>query len=129
MRTMAHRFQFFRAGGVDQVAIRDGADLLALRDLDQKLWVALAMPTKGIAMDPDTLALLDHDGDARIRVQDILAAVTWADQTFKRPNDLLTSQLVVELTALKDDKVIGAAKRMLSDLGKGAVGAISVEDT
>ena len=42
---MTQRWQFFRAGAVDQVSLRDGADLLALPKLDQKLWVALAMPT------------------------------------------------------------------------------------
>ncbi len=40
---MLHRWHFFRAGAVDQVTLRDGFDLLALPDLDQKLWVALAM--------------------------------------------------------------------------------------
>jgi len=85
---MAHRFQFFRAGGVDQVSLADGADMLALGELDQKLWVALAMPTKGVAIDPDTLALLDGDADGRIRAPDILAAVGWAKATFKQPNDL-----------------------------------------
>jgi len=66
---MGHRFHFFRAGGVDQVSLRDGADLLALPELDQKLWAALAMPTRGIDLDPETLGLLDADADGRIRVQ------------------------------------------------------------
>jgi hypothetical protein len=41
---MGHDWHFFRAGGVDQVSLRNGADVLALAELDQKLWVALAMP-------------------------------------------------------------------------------------
>lgn len=35
-----HIWKFFRAGGFDQVRIDTGADLLALDQLDQKLWVA-----------------------------------------------------------------------------------------
>ena len=126
---MAHRFSFFRAGGVDQVALTDGADMLALAELDQKLWVALAMPTKGVAIDPDTLALLDPDGDGRIRAPDILAAIAWVKATFKKPNDLLGSKDAVELSAIADEKVVGAAKRMLSDLGKKDDKAISVADS
>ncbi len=126
---MGHRFHFFRAGGVDQVSLRDGADFLALDQLDQKLWVALAMPTKGIDVDDQTLALLDHDNDARIRVRDVLAAITWAKGTFTRPNDLLASKDSVELSAIADSKIVVAARRMLADLGKPTATAISVADS
>ncbi|MEY3534435.1 MAG: hypothetical protein RLZZ582_11, partial [Verrucomicrobiota bacterium] len=37
-----HPWQFFRAGGFDQVKLQTGADLMNLDQLDQKLWVALA---------------------------------------------------------------------------------------
>ena len=126
---MPHRFHFFRAGGVDQVSLRDGADMLALAELDQKLWVALAMPTRGIDIDQETLKLLDVDGDGRIRVQDILATIEWAKTTFVEPGALLASEDAVELGAISDSKVVNAAKRMLSDLGKKDHKAISVEDT
>ena len=58
---MAHRWHFFRAGGVDQVSLRDGKDLTSLVELDQKLWVALAMPIKGVDLDVETLDLIDTD--------------------------------------------------------------------
>jgi hypothetical protein len=41
-----HKWRFYRAGGFDQVSLDHGADLLALDQLDQKLWVALACPAK-----------------------------------------------------------------------------------
>jgi len=126
---MGHRFHFFRTGGVDQVSIRDGADLLAIPELDQKLWVALAMPSRGIAIDQETLNLLDADGDGRIRVHDIVETVKWSESTFKQPGDLLTSKSEVELAAIADTKIVAAAKRMLSDLGKRDAQAISIEDT
>ena len=44
--TTPHRWKFIRAGGVDQVVIRSGADIVNLEHLDQKLWVALACPTR-----------------------------------------------------------------------------------
>src|SRR6185503_2259289 len=126
---MAHLFHFFRAGGVDQVSLRDSGDMLALSELDQKLWVALAMPTRGLDIDPQTLALLDHDHDNRIRVQDILSAVAWAKATFKQPGDLLARRDEVALSALADDKVVAAARRMLADLGKRDASSITVADT
>ncbi|HEY1547375.1 MAG TPA: hypothetical protein VGG28_06125, partial [Kofleriaceae bacterium] len=117
---MSHRWHFFRAGGVDQVSLRDGADLTSLGELDQKLWVALAMPTKGVDIDSATLELLDADKDGRVRVHDIQDASAFIRDTFKRPDDLLKSKPKIELAALKDDRVVAAAKRMLADLGKSA---------
>lgn len=125
---MAHQWHFFRAGGVDQVSLRDGADLLALDQLDQKLWVALAMPTRDIDLDSATLDVLDVDHDGRIRVDDILSAVAWIKTTFKDAGKLLTSADSVPLAQLADTKILATAKRMLADLGKKDATAISLED-
>lgn len=125
---MAHQWHFFRAGGVEQVSLRDGADILALDQLDQKLWVALAMPTRDVDLDPATLDVLDIDKDGRIRVQDILAAVAWIKTTFKDAGKLLTSADNVPLAQLADPKISATAKRMLSDLGKKDATSISLED-
>jgi hypothetical protein len=54
------------------------ADLLNLKDLDQKLWVALSCPTTGVEFDARTLALLDSDNDGHIRAPELLAAIDWA---------------------------------------------------
>lgn len=124
----AHRWQFFRAGAVDQVSLRDGDDILALPALDQKLWVALAMPTTGVDIDKETLALLDSNKDGRIRVQDVLDAVTEIKRVYKKPTDVLTSKDKVALSAIAQDSVVAAAKRMLADLGKKDADAITVED-
>ena len=61
----AHRWKFSRVGGVDQVVLRDGSDVVDLEQLDQKLWVALAMPTRGVELDPRTADILDTDKDGR----------------------------------------------------------------
>ncbi|HEY4244549.1 MAG TPA: hypothetical protein VGM88_32265 [Kofleriaceae bacterium] len=126
---MAHKFHFFRAGGVDQVSLRDGSDLLALSELDQKLWVALAMPTKGVDVAQETLELLDGDKDGRVHVDDVLAAITWIKATFKTPNDLLTRKDAVKLDAIADPKIVASAKHMLGELGKKDADSISVADS
>lgn len=125
---MAHTWHFFRAGGVDQVSLRDASDLLALGELDQKLWVALAMPTRDVDLDPETLDALDSDKDHRIRVQDILRAVEWIKGAFKDPGQLLHSDDKVTLAQIADPKLLSAAQRMLSELGKPDAAAISLDD-
>ncbi|HEY5927280.1 MAG TPA: hypothetical protein VIV11_36585, partial [Kofleriaceae bacterium] len=126
---MLHRWHFFRAGAVDQVTLRDGFDLLALPDLDQKLWVALAMPTTGVDIDQATLDLMDVNHDGRIRVHDVLIAVGDIKRVFKNPSEVLASHDEVELDAIADAGVVAAAKRMLADLGKKSATAITIDDT
>ena len=69
MAQSPHTWHFFRAGGFDQVRLDSGADLLALDQLDQKLWTALACPTTGLEFDKQTLALIDTDKDGRVRAR------------------------------------------------------------
>jgi len=110
---MSHTFKFFRAGGFDQVRIDTAADLLALKELDQKLWVALSCPVKGIEFDVRTLALIDTDNDGHVRAPELLAAIDWAAA---RLNDaaLLAQQLTgVPLAAIKDEAILAAAQGLL----------------
>src|SRR5688572_18088982 len=82
-------FKFFRTGGLDQVLFETAQDLLALHELDKKLWVALSCPVKGLELDEATLALVDADGDGHLHVDEVIAAVNWAAAHLKRPADLL----------------------------------------
>ena len=84
-----HKWTFFRAGGFDQVKLQSGADLMNLDELDQKLWVALACPTSGLEIDARTLALIDTDKDGRVRARELIAAVKFACENLKNPDDLL----------------------------------------
>jgi hypothetical protein len=111
---MTHRWEFFRSGGVDQVSLRDAADLKALAGLDQKLWVALAMPIEGVDLDPATLALVDRDHD-RIRAIDILDTVAWLERSLAEPGAILRSADAVALDAIRDPAIAKAAKRVLAD--------------
>ncbi len=88
--TTTHTWNFFRAGGFDQVQIDNGADLLALKELDQKLWVALSCPTRGIEFDTRTLDLIDNDKDAHVHANEVLGAIAWAGGLLKNP-DLLVA--------------------------------------
>lgn len=119
----SHPWTFFRAGNLDQVALRTAEDLLALPTLDQKLWVALSCPLKGIHLDPRTLALLDLDHDGFIRVPEVLHAVEWAAARLKEPARLLGGEPILPVSALvdstpADQALIASAKEILKRLGK-----------
>jgi len=131
--TTSHAWKFFRTGGLDQVALSTGADLLALDQLDQKLWVALSCPVKGLELDEKTLALIDTDGDGRIRVPELLAAIKWAAARLNDAGDLLRGADALPLAAInastEDGKILlASAKQILANLGKKEAAAITVAD-
>ncbi len=92
------RWQFFRAGGFDQVRLESSAELTNLDQLDKKLWVALACPTGGLEVDRRTLKLIDSDGDGRVRAPELIAAVKFACSNLKNPDDILDGKHELALT-------------------------------
>ena len=129
----SHVWKFFRIGGLDQVAIETGADLLALKDLDQKLWVALSCPVKGLELDEKTLVLIDTDKDGRIRVPELLAAIDWAARHLDDLGVLLKGRDALALSAFKTSTAEGkaaltSAKRILASLGKADSSEITLAD-
>ena len=129
-----HTWRFFRAGGFDQVRLDTGADLVALEQLDQKLWVALACPTSGLEFDSKTLNLIDTDKDGRIRAPELLAAVKWAANCLKNPDDLLKSSPELPLSAINDatpegKQLLASARQLLANLGKPSAGVVTLDDT
>jgi hypothetical protein len=118
-----HVWKFFRTGGLDQVALETADDLLSLGELDQKLWVALSCPVKGLELDEQTLALIDSDKDGRIRVRELLEAIRWAAPRLKDPALLLSGRDALPLAAIDDTTAEGktllaSARQILANLGK-----------
>jgi hypothetical protein len=133
-RNSRHHWRFFRSGGFDQVCLETGADLLALDQLDQKLWVALSCPVKGLEFDAKILELIDGDSDGRIRVPDLIAAVKWAGSMLRNPDDLTKGLTELPLSSVDDRSsegkhLIAAAREILMNLGKPDAEAITVDDT
>jgi hypothetical protein len=129
MTTTNHTWNFFRAGGFDQVKLESGADLANLDQLDQKLWVALACPTTGLEFDTKTLQLIDTDKDGRVRAPEIIAAAKWACANVKNPDILVTGGSSLPLAEIKDPILLASAKQILANLGKANAAEISVTDT
>ena len=115
-------WRFFRAGGFDQVRLDTAAELLNIGQLDQKLWVALSCPVKGIEFDARTLAFVDGDGDGQVRAPELIAAVQWAAGRLKDPEVLAQKLPGVPLAAIRDEDEEGAAiataaRDLLADIG------------
>ncbi|MGA8864169.1 MAG: hypothetical protein WBM09_04240 [Gallionella sp.] len=129
----SHKWNFFRAGGFDQVQLDNGSDLLALKDLDQKLWVALSCPTRGIEFDTRTLDLIDADADGRVRANDVLAAIAWAGGLLKDADSLVRGSDHLPLADIDDSSeegklVLVSARHILKSQGKSAATEISLAD-
>jgi hypothetical protein len=131
--TTSHTWNFFRAGGFDQVRLDSGADLLALNELDQKLWVALSCPTRGIEFDTRTLDLIDADADGHVRANEVLAAIAWAGGLLKNTDLLVQGSNSLPLAEINDGneegrQVLASARHILKSLGKSGATAISLAD-
>jgi len=123
-----------RVGGLDQVRFSSGADLVSLDTLDQKLWVALSCPSKGLEFDTKTLQLIDTDGDGRIRAPELIVAIKWAASRLKSPDSLINDGTGLPLSAIDDSTADGkillrAAKQILKNLGKKDAATVTVGDT
>jgi len=131
MTTALTHWRFFRAGGFDQVRLDTAAELLNIGQLDQKLWVALSCPVKGIEFDARTLAFVDGDGDGQVRAPELIAAVAWAGARLKDTNVLAQKLPGVPLAAIRDDDeegvaIAAAARELLADIGSSD-GMVTVE--
>lgn len=129
-----HIWRFFRAGGFDQVRLDSGADIASLGELDQKLWVALACPTRGLEFDEKTLDLIDTDRDGRIRAPELLAAARWVTGLLKNQDDLTKGRSSLALDAFADTtpdgaRLLASARTILRLLGRPDAAVITLEDT
>ncbi len=128
-----HTWKFFRAGGFDQVQLDNGADLLALKDLNQKLWVALSCPTRGIEFDEHTLDMIDSDADGQVRANEVLAAIEWAGVLLKNSNTLTNGTDKLLLSDINDEaedgkQILASSRHILKSLGKVDATQITLDD-
>lgn len=130
---MAHTWSFFRAGGVDQVQLTSARDLAALGELDQKLWVALTCPVKGLELDERTLALIDADHDGRVHANELIEVARWTTELLVDPELLVEQPEALPLAAIstKTDEgklVHDTAAALLESLGKDEDEPLAIAD-
>ncbi len=133
MESSDHRWKFIRSGGIDQVVIRNGADIVNLEYLDQKLWVALACPTRGLEFDSRTLDLIDDNKDGRIRPPELVAVSRWVRDYFADPDLLMKGGDRIPISAIRTDTDEGGAlareaHTLLEVIGKAGSDTIALAD-
>ena len=120
-------------GDNDQVLLRTVAEIRRLPELDPKLWGALSCPADGLEYDKASAAILDTDGDGRIRVPEVLEAVNWTCARLADTVDLSKPQAAMPLSAIDTSKPEGqhlgaTARALLSRLGHPENESISQEE-
>jgi hypothetical protein len=128
-----HAWKFRTKGGFTQVNIDTGADILALPELDPKLWAVLSAPVKTLDFDAKTLAFLDNNADGRIRVTEVKQAAAWLAEIVREPAVLTRGAATLALDHMRDDTALGramreSAARLLAVVGKAAAGEITLDD-
>jgi hypothetical protein len=128
-----HLWRFYRSGGVDQVRLETADDLRNLASLDPKLWVALACPVAGLDVDERTMALIDTDGDGRVRIPEILGAVAFVCERLRDPTEILQEAPTLALASIAESTAEGkqtvvTARTILAARGKSGTQAIGVDD-
>lgn len=126
MSNLTHTWNFFQTGSLKQVELRTADDFRHLRQLDQKLWVALACPVKGLEIDEKTLAIIDTDKDGRVRAPEILTAVEWMCQSLRDPAFLLKGGDSLPLSEIREASLLASARQILSNIGQPQATSISL---
>lgn len=129
----AHRWKFFRYGGLDQVSLATAEDLNSLEQLDPKLWAAMTCPTNNIEFDRITLDYIDSDKDRRIKIPELLAALKWVCAMLKNPEVLIKPAEAMPLDIINQETAEGkalyaSARQILNNLGKTQETSIGLAD-
>lgn len=128
-----YNWTFSSVGGAARVKINSGADIAHLGELDRKLWTVLSSPVTGLEFDEKTLALLDTDGDGKIRVDEVIAAAQWLTGIIKDPDMLLKGESEIPFSAFNEEnengaRLLSSAKQILANL-KLEKDSICLDDT
>lgn len=132
-----YKWKFVKIGKLTQVCLDKGDDLIHLDELDPKLWSAMMCPLTNMEFDAKTLEYIDTDGDKRIKLPEILAAVKWVCYVLKNPNDLINPQEELPLSVIDSSKpegkkLVSAIQQILKNLNKEndpAIGLNELADT
>ena len=121
-------------GGLIQAKISTIDDVLNLRDLDPKLWTALACPVQGLEFSEETLSVLDSDKNGRVRIPEILAAVDYIKKYFAKPEIIMNKGDSIPLDALGSEPFdcghspLDSARSVLEILGRPDAAEIRLDD-
>ncbi|MBO4771126.1 MAG: hypothetical protein J5595_01160, partial [Bacteroidales bacterium] len=90
--------------------------------------------TTGLEIDPETLKMLDTDGDGHIKVNEVTAAIEWLKKVLKSLQPLTAKSAVMPLSDIRDDtdegkKLLNSARQILSNLKLADKNEITIGET
>ncbi|MCY1014813.1 kinesin [Pyxidicoccus sp. MSG2] len=118
-----------RYGGSLQVDLPSFDVLEEAVRIPETQWIATACPLEGLNCDSRFLTFLDTDGNARIRVAEVRAAVEWAAKQLKDRKGADEGSPVLELGALTEEArpLRSAAETILRTLKAPDMARISLD--
>ena len=115
--------KFDRFGDSHYLRIDSAESLRQVLALPEARWFASNAPINAFRADQQFLGYLNENRDGRVRPQEIKAAIRWRLQVFGRLSDAAVGTRKLQFEWIKEEneegrKVLGAAKKVLSLLGK-----------
>lgn len=106
---MSHAFAFSTVARTVQVRLCSGEDIAHLAELPQPYWLALSCPVNGLGPRGRAVAeALDTDGDGRVRVPEVLAAIDWLKPRLTSFDCLFASETGLALSEIAANTPEGA---------------------
>ncbi len=126
---MSTSLVYRRYGGSVQVDIPNFEALTRAIHIPETQWMATACPLEGLHCDPRFLTLMDADGNGRIRVAEVKAAVELTAKLLQSYQGADARSDVLELSALSSEATTlrSAAQRILTILKAENTSRISLE--
>ncbi|HLL05749.1 MAG TPA: kinesin [Myxococcaceae bacterium] len=126
---MSSSLVYRRHGGSIQVDIPNFDTLAQVIHIPETQWIATACPIEGLQCDPRFLALMDSDGNGRIRVAEVRAAVEHTAKLLQSRKGADAGSDVLELSALSPEgaRLQSAARRILTTLKAESTERISLQ--
>lgn len=124
------RMIFQNFGGIDQLLLQSPDDLPQIKELDKARWAATSVPTVQLFADPAFLTYADLDGNGRLRVEEIMAAVDWTWARLRSRARMAEKTEVLRTADLEaggdGQKLKNLAERLLGQMGAPAKDEISL---
>lgn len=111
-----------RYGGDWQPVLNDFADAVAALALPNTAWAVLSCPIDGMDLDDDFVALIDRDGDGRVRADDVREAVRWSADMLDSWQSMTDGASILDANHLSETAALhrDTAKALADALGLGS---------
>ncbi|MCA9776438.1 MAG: hypothetical protein KC800_06980 [Candidatus Eremiobacteraeota bacterium] len=116
------RYEYY--GKTIHLRLRKLKDLEQVLKLDEVFWLATTAPVGDYLLPPEFLKSLDTDGDGRVRVEELKAAIVWLRRSSKA--EVPTS--VLKRADIKSEKLLAGWDKIVKAFGLDSDAALTVQE-